>query len=243
MQNMDYIQEIINLCCDYTIGGKTINEESYNEFARIMDNHFYRFEKDCSNLVVTNPYIISKLKGVLEFTCLCFEEADKQDKTPIDTVVSFCTYYLFMKQKCKRLLAVINCFPSVHTMHPIDLQGIILSWKDPQEPDTTLEPQQSTETVQESEIVLPPELSTDEALMYWEKAKEKGFVDANYQFLGTRYQATHFAEIMAEKLKIKHKWKPFKKLWHYDKFAQTKYEKINRFWNVPKQDEIDSIFD
>ena len=96
---------------------------------------------------------------------------------------------------------------------------------------------------QENKRVLPDELSTAQALIYWQRAKDKGFIDANYKFNGTNYQLTYFAKVMAEKLNLINKWKPFRDLWKYKYFSQTDREIKERFGFVKRQDEIDSIFE
>ena len=92
-------------------------------------------------------------------------------------------------------------------------------------------------------MVLPKELDTDEAKEFFNKVIKAGFMDNNYKFVGTWYQAAYFAEIAAEKLNLKCKWKYFQILWGYDKLAQTRRESKERFGKVDKQDEIDRLFD
>ena len=61
---------------------------------------------------------------------------------------------------------------------------------------------------------LPPSLSTDEAMALWKKAQDAGYVDDNYQPLMSRTQSAVFAFEMANKLKIRNKWKIFEELWN-----------------------------
>ncbi len=90
---------------------------------------------------------------------------------------------------------------------------------------------------------MPDVLNTNEALKYWEKAKELGFVDEDFKFIGTKYQMAYFAELMGTKLNLKHKWKPFTELWGYNKFAQTRHESKERFGVVADSKRIESIFE
>lgn len=97
--------------------------------------------------------------------------------------------------------------------------------------------------LKEKVFAVPDELKTDEAKDLFDKAIKAGFMDNNYKFVGTWYQAAYFAEIAAEKLNLKCKWKYFQILWGYDKLAQTRRESKERFGKVDKQDEIEKIFD
>jgi len=94
-------------------------------------------------------------------------------------------------------------------------------------------------------VELPAELATEAALKYWKKAQAAGWVKDDYSFNGTRYQAAYFAQVMGEKLELKNnrKWVPFKKLWNFDKFSQTRRESKERFGKVEKSQEIDRLFE
>lgn len=89
---------------------------------------------------------------------------------------------------------------------------------------------------------LPDELNTDKAKALFEKTIKAGFMESNYQFKGSWYQAAYFAEEAAEYLGLRHKWKPFAALWKYKQLAQTRRESRERFGKVTKQDDIDKIF-
>lgn len=81
-----------------------------------------------------------------------------------------------------------------------------------------------------------------ESLKYFDRAKTKGYIDSNNMFVGTKYQMAYFAELMANKLHFKSKWKPFIELWNYKYLAQTRRESKERFGIVPNQDDIEEIF-
>lgn len=89
---------------------------------------------------------------------------------------------------------------------------------------------------------LPSELNTEEAKRIFSKAKELGLMTDEYKWSGTKYQLAYFAEIAAEKLNLKHKWKPFQKLFNKKDLAQTRRESKERFGTVNRADEIDHIF-
>ncbi len=102
--------------------------------------------------------------------------------------------------------------------------------------------QKTNTTTETQNKQLPDVLNTDDARKYWKKAKEAGFIDENYNFIGTKYQMAYFAELMGEKLGLKHKWKPFTELWEYDKFSQTRRESKERFGYVVDEEKIEKVF-
>ena len=63
-------------------------------------------------------------------------------------------------------------------------------------------------------IELPSELSTPKAMKLWRKAQQAGFVDDNFQPLLSRTQSALLADVMAEHLGIRQRWKIFETFWH-----------------------------
>jgi len=61
---------------------------------------------------------------------------------------------------------------------------------------------------------LPPVLCTDEAMALWGKAIREGYVDDHFQPLLSRTQSALMANVMANKLNLKDKWKPFEVFWN-----------------------------
>ena len=90
---------------------------------------------------------------------------------------------------------------------------------------------------------VPQCLQTEEAKIIFKKAIEAGFMNEDYSFNGTKYQMAYFADKAYIKLKLEYRWKHFQELWSVTNLSQTRHESIERFGHVPKQDEIDSIFD
>lgn len=91
---------------------------------------------------------------------------------------------------------------------------------------------------------LPECLSTAEAMKYWKRLQKAGFVDANYQLMPdtTRKQAMYIAELFAEKLSVKSKWKTFEQLWGISNLAQEKWD-MQETGSMPSRSiEIDKIF-
>ena len=79
---------------------------------------------------------------------------------------------------------------------------------------------------------------------YWQRLIESGFVDHNHQLLPdtSRKQATYIAEIFAEKLGLKSKWKYVEQLWQISNLAQEKWDMIQTGTMPPRHKEIDAIF-
>ena len=59
---------------------------------------------------------------------------------------------------------------------------------------------------------LPDVLSTEKAMALWEKVQAAGWIDDNYQPLISRTQAALLADMMAERIGIREKWKVFETL-------------------------------
>ena len=89
---------------------------------------------------------------------------------------------------------------------------------------------------------LPEVLATDEAMALWEKAREAGYVDDNYQPLISRTQAALLADAMAERLGIKEKWKVFEGMWNRKYMYRDYYEALNQKKSLEFQDEIKMLF-
>lgn len=79
---------------------------------------------------------------------------------------------------------------------------------------------------------------------YWQRLIESGFVDRNHLLLPdtSRKQATYIAELFAEKLGLKNKWKHFEQLWQISNLAQEKWDMIQTGTVPPRHKEIDTIF-
>ena len=88
-------------------------------------------------------------------------------------------------------------------------------------------------------------LETDEAKKYWLRLEEAGFTDANCALMPetTRKQAMYIAELFAEKLGIKSKWKIFEQLWGISNLAQEKWDMQETGSTPSRSKEIDKIFE
>ena len=69
---------------------------------------------------------------------------------------------------------------------------------------------------------LPEVLATPEAMALWRKAQQAGYVDEHYQPLISRTQAALLADAMAQRLRIKEKWKVFETFWNR-KYMRSDY--------------------
>ena len=88
-------------------------------------------------------------------------------------------------------------------------------------------------------------LESDEAKKYWLRLEEAGFTDANCALMPetTRKQAMYIAELFAEKLGIKSKWKIFEQLWGISNLAQEKWDMQETGSTPSRSKEIDKIFE
>ena len=107
--------------------------------------------------------------------------------------------------------------------------------------------QQKNQTVGDrhpSEDKLPEILMSEEAVKYWQRLQEAGFVDADYRLMSetTRKQAMYIAMVFAEKLRMTATWKPFEQLWGKSNLAQEKWDFQQTGVLPSRSKEIDEIF-
>ena len=76
----------------------------------------------------------------------------------------------------------------------------------------------------------------------WEKVKEAGYVDENYQPKISRTQAALLANAMAERLDIRNKWKTFEMLWNRKNMYRDYYKALNLQQSLVFQDKIKTLF-
>ena len=87
-------------------------------------------------------------------------------------------------------------------------------------------------------------LASEKAVKYWEQLIEQQFVDQRYMLLDstTRQQAMYIAELFAEKLELKDKWKTFEDFWGINNLAQEKHKCIEKGKLPVRYNVIDEIF-
>lgn len=97
----------------------------------------------------------------------------------------------------------------------------------------------------ENEEKLTGVLATAEAMRYWKRLQEAGFVDERCQLKPetTRKQAMYIAEVFAERLGIGSKWKTFERLWGISNLAQEKWDSQQTGTLPSRSKEIDRIFE
>jgi len=96
-----------------------------------------------------------------------------------------------------------------------------------------------------SQSGLTGKLASEEAMRYWKRLQQKGFVDERCQLKQdtTRKQAMYIAEVFAERLGIGSKWKTFERLWGISNLAQEKWD-FQQTGTLPSRSkEIDRIFE
>ena len=92
------------------------------------------------------------------------------------------------------------------------------------------------------EYQLPDELSTEEAMVLWEKAQAAGYVDANFQPLISRTQSALLADEIAERLEIKEKWKVFETLWNRRNMYRDYHDALNQRQSLQFRDKLRELF-
>jgi len=119
--------------------------------------------------------------------------------------------------------------------------------------ETLPQPQQKKETLPrplpkgrgentiKDERALPEVLSTEAAMVLWQKAQEAGYVDENYQPLISRTQSALLADAMAERLGIREKWKVFEVLWQRKNMYRDYYDALNQRKSLVFQDELKKL--
>ncbi len=99
-------------------------------------------------------------------------------------------------------------------------------------------------TKEAEELALPDVLATGEAMKYWHRLQEEGFVDERCQLMVgiTRKQAMYIADVFSDQLQMRSKWKPFQDLWHINNLAQEKWDMQETGKSPLRSTEIDAIF-
>ena len=75
----------------------------------------------------------------------------------------------------------------------------------------------------------------------WEKVQAAGWIDDNYQPLISRTQAALLADMMAERIGIREKWKVFETLWGRKNVYHDYYQALSQRQSLAFQDKLKSI--
>jgi len=91
---------------------------------------------------------------------------------------------------------------------------------------------------------LPAELASEKAMYYWERLQKSHFVDNHYMLCAdvSKKQAMYIADLFAEKLKLKVKWKFFEELWNIKNLAQEKWKMHQTGVSPTRYKDIHRIF-
>ena len=76
----------------------------------------------------------------------------------------------------------------------------------------------------------------------WEKVREAGYVDEDYQPLLSRSQSALLADTMAERLGIREKWKVFETLWQRKNMYKDYYRALGQKQSLKFQDTLRTLF-
>ena len=92
---------------------------------------------------------------------------------------------------------------------------------------------------------MPEVLASEKARVYWQRLMEQGFVDEYCHLLPdtSRQQAVLIAELFAEKLAIKTKWKTFEDFWGINNLAQERNKRTELGKLPSRSEDIGAIFD
>ena len=89
---------------------------------------------------------------------------------------------------------------------------------------------------------LPDALNTNEARTLWNKAKQAGFIDENFQPLISRTQSALLADELCERLGIKEKWKVFESLWGRNNMRGDYNDALNQRQSLEFRDKLKIVF-
>lgn len=105
-------------------------------------------------------------------------------------------------------------------------------------------PRSRMDTEFEEEQIVDNILDNDIAMKYWRLLQKHRFVDEKRQLLAktTRKQAMYIAEMFAEKLGLKAKWKTFEVFWNIKNLAQEKYDLQEKGLLPSRYKEVERIF-
>ena len=85
-------------------------------------------------------------------------------------------------------------------------------------------------------------LAIPEAMSLWRKVQAAGYVDEHYQPTVSRTQAALLADAMAQRLRIKEKWKVFGDLWKRNNMRGDYTRAMNQRQSLGFQDKLKRLF-
>ena len=90
--------------------------------------------------------------------------------------------------------------------------------------------------------ILPDELATPEAMIYWQKAMKAGWVDEHYQTKLSLTQSAILAFEMANRLNIKDRWKVFEAFWQRKNMRSSYNNALLQRQSLKFQDDVKALF-
>jgi hypothetical protein len=205
-------EEIINLMLDLENSSLSIHISNWANVIQKFINEYFKIWGNPNGYAVHITEIDNE-----------FMPYTKNKKNPNWSETEWVIYGIVMNCTTKKTFIAINNLVLNYSMDiPNELQQTINLYRGAlvfkEEPQTPTNP------------ILPPELSTPEAMKYWEKAQEAGLVDDNFQWTGeNKAESALFAECFSKALNIKHKWKYFKRLWNINDFAQIRHKTTTEY--------------
>ena len=85
---------------------------------------------------------------------------------------------------------------------------------------------------------MPGVLSTEAAMLLWQKVQQAGYVDEDYQPLISRTQSALLADAMARRLGIRNKWKVFEELWNRNNIRGDYNDALNQRQSLMFRDKL-----
>ena len=93
--------------------------------------------------------------------------------------------------------------------------------------DTPAEPQEPDQVITVTSS-LPPELASPDAMVFWHRAQEAGFVDEHFHFTGNKTELTIFAATFSTTLFKENRWSVFERWEPYRNYSKTYCEYNSR---------------
>jgi len=90
--------------------------------------------------------------------------------------------------------------------------------------------------------ILPDELATPEAMIYWQRAMKAGWVDEHYQTKLSLTQSAILAFEMANRLNIKDRWKVFEAFWQRKNMRSSYNNALLQRQSLKFQDDVKALF-
>lgn len=150
------------------------------------------------------------------------------------TLAALDYYYLRNGHCIKELLQQVH--PSYNREEMFKLTGKIKSFTDKlikkakplKWDEEAIDEQPATDPVRTATADIPTELSSPEAMRYWQRAQDAQLLDDHFHFIGTKTELTVFVATFSTALFKEIRWSPFDQWQPYRNYAKTYCEYNNR---------------